>query len=95
MLAAVDRLLRGEGLDVLGELGRRAVAELAHAFDEKGLARPEKWSTRHCRLQSLRLARRAKAALASRRVPKRRSRGVMLRSAGVGNDRHGHGAKVD
>ena len=38
MLAAVDHFLGGEGLDLLGQLGRRAVAEGAHALDEKGLA---------------------------------------------------------
>ena len=38
MLAAVDRFLGGEALDLLGELGRRAVAERADALDEKGLA---------------------------------------------------------
>src|SRR4051794_10028434 len=37
VLAAVDRFLRREALDFLGELGRSAVAEGAHAFDEKGL----------------------------------------------------------
>jgi len=38
MLAAVDRFLRSERLDLLGQLRRRAVAELAHALDEKGFA---------------------------------------------------------
>ena len=41
MLAAVDRFLRGEGLDLLGELGRRAFAERADALDEIGLAHRE------------------------------------------------------
>ena len=38
MLAAVDRFLGGEALDLLGELGRRALAERAHALDEERLA---------------------------------------------------------
>ena len=38
MLAAVDRLLGGEGLDFVGEPRRRTVAELADAFDEECLA---------------------------------------------------------
>ena len=39
MLAAVDRLLRREGPDVGGELGRRAIPKGSHALDEKSLAR--------------------------------------------------------
>ena len=38
MLAAVDRFLRGEALDLFGELGRGALAERPHAFDEIGFA---------------------------------------------------------
>src|SRR6202008_1520913 len=38
MLAAVDCFLGGEALDLLGELGRRSLPELAHAFDEEGFA---------------------------------------------------------
>ena len=38
MLAAVDRFLGGECLDLLGELGRRALAEGANALDEERLA---------------------------------------------------------
>jgi hypothetical protein len=38
MLTAVDRFLGGEALDFLGQLGRRAFAELADAFDEEGFA---------------------------------------------------------
>src|SRR4051812_11370821 len=38
MLAAVDRLLRREALDLVRKLGRRALAERAHAFDEEGFA---------------------------------------------------------
>ena len=38
MLAAVDDLLRREGLDLFGKLGRSAVAEFADALDEEGLA---------------------------------------------------------
>src|SRR5690348_287023 len=37
MLAAVNRFLRRERLDLLGELRRSSVAERAHALDEKGL----------------------------------------------------------
>src|SRR4051794_27256986 len=38
MLAAVDSFLGGEALYLLGELGRRAFAERAHAFDEISFA---------------------------------------------------------
>ena len=38
MLAAVDRLLGGEALDLLGQLLRSALAELPDAFDEEGFA---------------------------------------------------------
>ena len=62
MLAAVDRLLRGEGLDLLGQLGRRAVAELRARFRRKRPRRSGRSSTGHCRLRSLRRARRAKDA---------------------------------
>src|SRR5438309_4977001 len=37
MLAAVNRLLRREGLDLLGELGRRAFAERTDTLDEESL----------------------------------------------------------
>ena len=38
MLAAVDRFLGGEALDLLGQLGRGALAERADALDEERLA---------------------------------------------------------
>ena len=42
VLAAVDRFLRGEALDLLRQLRRRAIAERADALDEKGLADRER-----------------------------------------------------
>ena len=83
MLAAVDRFLGGEGLDLLGQLGRRAVAKGAHAFDEEGLA------DREGRRQSVVDG----GGLDPPAVPQTgiepaalelRSRGVMVRSDGVG-----------
>src|SRR5438309_1499996 len=38
MLAAVNRFLGGEALDLFGQLGRRAFAERTHAFHEIGFA---------------------------------------------------------
>ncbi len=38
MLAAVDDLLGGERLDLLGQLGRRALSKGADALDKKGFS---------------------------------------------------------
>src|SRR5260221_12978125 len=85
MLAAVNRFLGGEALDLFGELGRRALAERADAFDEIGLADRE--------------GRRQRVVNSSRfdapAVPQSRSgriaaeAAVARRGAGIGRRRQG------
>ena len=84
MLAAVDRFLRRERLDLLGKLGRRAFAKSANALDEEGLALGK--GRRQCVVEGsgLRLPPCHQRGVACSR-PKCRSRGVMVRSEGVGS----------
>ena len=94
MLAAVDRLLRRERLDFLGQPSRSAIAELAHALDEERLA------GRKRRRQRIVDCSRFDAPA----VPKSQLRGAAAEAAVARGDaevrwgwqnRRGHEARVD
>jgi hypothetical protein len=88
VLTAVHHLLGDERLDLGGELGRSAVAELAHALDEEGLAFREGGGKRVVEGASDRVAAHPPAVLAhaAAEAPVARRDGQIV---GAAASRHG------